>query len=45
MSLYRVIAQCREQGEVYMEQCSSYSLTAAGRTDLQHLDFTHLVCC
>ena len=32
MSLYRLIAQCRVWGEVYMEQCRLYSLTAAGRT-------------
>ena len=34
MSLYRVIAQCRVQGEVYMEQCWLYSLTVAGGKDL-----------
>ena len=33
--VYRVcIAQCRVQGEVYMEQCWMYNLAAAGRKDL-----------
>ena len=31
----QTIAQCRVQSEVYMEQCWLYSLTAAGRKDLQ----------
>ena len=44
MSLVRLIAQCRVQGKVYMEQCWLYSLTAAGRKDLQYLSFTHLGC-
>ena len=42
MSLYRLTAQCRIQGEVYMEQCWLYSLTAAGRKDRRYLSFTHL---
>ena len=44
MILYRLIAQCRVQNEVYMEQCWLYSLTAAGGKDLRFLSFTHLGC-
>ena len=44
MSLYRLIAQCSVQSEVYMEQCWLCSLTAAGRKDQRYLSFTHLGC-